>query len=314
MGQPTSACRPCVPLLALASCLTLAAASCDRGNSGNTGAPTTGRKVASLSPAATEMLVGMGAGDRVVAVSNFESSPHVKALPRVGDYQSTDWEALARLRPDVMVIQMAADRVPPGLKERAARLRIELVNVRIDRLEDVFDTMQQLGAVAGERDKGRDGTRALRERLDRLKAEHAGKPPVRVLIVRDENATEVIGPDNFLDDLLTVVNATNAAEELGKAYPTVDREKLAALAPEAVVVLLPDAKPQSIASVRRVFASLPDVPAVKNRRVSVISDPYALVPGARLADLAQRIADELRPPPAPRTTTAPSTRPATVTP
>src|SRR5512133_3272282 len=59
-----------------------------------------GGRVASLVPAATEMLVGMGAGDRLVAVSNYESSPVVKDLPRVGDYQSTDWETLARLRPD----------------------------------------------------------------------------------------------------------------------------------------------------------------------------------------------------------------------
>ena len=35
---------------------------------------------------------------------------------------------------------------------------------------------------------------------------------------------DVIGPDNFLDDLLKVVNATNAAAGLGQPYPTIDRE------------------------------------------------------------------------------------------
>jgi ABC-type Fe3+-hydroxamate transport system substrate-binding protein len=61
------------------------------------------------------MLLGMGAGEHLVAVSNYEAAPEVKDLPRVGDYQTTDWETLARVRPDVMIIQIAPDRLPPGL-------------------------------------------------------------------------------------------------------------------------------------------------------------------------------------------------------
>jgi ABC-type Fe3+-hydroxamate transport system substrate-binding protein len=303
MGRPVNpTLRHSVPLLSLL--LALVCFSCDRSSS-NSSAPGKGRRVASLVPAATDMLIGIGAKDHLVAVSNFESSPAVKDLPRVGDYQTTDWETIARLRPDAMVIQMAPDRVPPGLKQRAEELKIELVNVKIHRLEDVFDTMQQLGAVAGERDKGRDAVRKLRERFDRLREQSDAKPPLRVLIVRDENGQEVIGPDNYLDDLLKVVNATNAARELGKPYPSVDREKLAALAPEAVIVLLPDARPQTIESVRRFWASMPDLPATKAGRISIITDAHAQVPGSHLADLAQTIADHLRPPPPP--STAPAT-------
>jgi iron complex transport system substrate-binding protein len=301
MGRPTLR-----HLLVLTLALLLAGLSCDRSKSpGSTGA---GRRVASLVPAATDMLIAMGARDHLVAVSNFESSAAVKDLPRVGDYQTTDWETLARLRPDAMVIQVAPDRVPPGLRQRADELKIELVNVKIDRLEDVFDTMQRLGAVAGERDKGRDAVRDLRARFDKLRDQCAAKPPVRVLIVRDENGQEVIGPDNFLDDVLRAINMTNAGKELGKPYPTVDRERLIALAPEAVIVLLPDAKPQSLETARRFWAALPSIPAVAHNRVSIISDGYALVPGARLADLAQQINDRVRPPPA---TTPPGTGPAT---
>ena len=101
-----------------------------------------GPRVASLVPAATDMLLGMGAGEHLVAVSNYETSARVAKLPRVGDYQTTDWETLARLRPDAMIIQIAPDRLPPGLKQRADELHIALVNVKIDRLQDVFATME----------------------------------------------------------------------------------------------------------------------------------------------------------------------------
>jgi ABC-type Fe3+-hydroxamate transport system substrate-binding protein len=257
------------------------------------------------------MLLGMGAGDHLVAVSNFETAPQVKDLPRVGDYESTDWETLARLRPDAMIVQIAPDRLPPGLKARADELGIEVVNVRIERLEDVFDNIQRLGAVAGELEKGREATRKMRERLDAVRERCAGRPAISTLIARDQNGREVIGPDTFLDDLLKVANATNAAASLANRYPSIDREKLLSLRPQAVVVLLPDAKPAALEASARFWASVTDLPAVRDRRVYTITAPWAQIPGPRLADLAEQLADDLHPetraaPPA--TATAATTR------
>jgi iron complex transport system substrate-binding protein len=290
-------------VIGLTACF--ATLSCDRSPGARRGASAGGhRKVASLVPAATDMLLSMGAGDHLVAVSNYESAPEVKDLPRVGDYQTTDWETLARLHPDVMIIQIAPERLPPGLRQRADELGIELVNVKIERLEDVFDNVQRLGAVAGEVDKGRAAARTLRERLDAIREACAARPAVSALLVRDENGREVIGPDTFLDDLLKVVNATNAARDLGKRYPSIDREKLVALKPEAVIVILPGAKLQTLDATNRFWASMTQLPAVRDGRVRTITDDYALLPGPRLADVAQTFADCLDP-------RARTTRPAT---
>jgi ABC-type hemin transport system substrate-binding protein len=166
-----------------------------------------------------------------------------------------------------------------------------------------------LGMGAGEQEKGRVAARTLRERLDAIREECAGRPPVSALIVRDENGREVIGPDTFLDDLLNVVNATNAAGGLGKRYPSIDREKLVALRPEAVIVLLPGAKPQTLEASGRFWASMADVPAVRDGRVRTITEDYALLPGPRLADLARRMADCLKPAATTKATTAATTVP-----
>jgi iron complex transport system substrate-binding protein len=300
--------RSIVLLIGLTACF--ATVSCDRRPSSARNSAGH-RKIASLVPAATDMLLGMGAGDHLVAVSNFETAPEVKSLPRVGDYESTDWETLARLRPDAMIVQIAPDRLPAGLKARADELGIEVVNVRIERLEDVFDNIQRLGAVAGELDKGREATRTMRARLDALRERCAGRPPVSTLLVRDQNGREVIGPDTFLDDLLKVANATNAAASLANRYPSIDREKLLSLRPQAVVVLLPDAKPAALEAAARFWASMTDLPAVRDRRVYTITAPWALLPGPRLADVAEQLADDLHPETAttrPAATTAPTTR------
>jgi ABC-type Fe3+-hydroxamate transport system substrate-binding protein len=241
------------------------------------------------------MLLAMNAGDHLVAVSNYESSPQVKSLPRVGDYQTTDWETLARLRPDAMIIQIAPDHLPPGLKQRADELGIKLVNVSIHRLDDVFTAMLQLGDAAGEPQKARQAEQKLRHDLDELKTRCATQPPVSTLLVRDENGRDVIGPDNYLDDLLKIVNATNAAASLKVPYPSIDPEKLISLAPQSVVVLLPGASPDTLDVSNRFWASMKQIPAVKEGRVRTITEYYALLPGSRLADLARDIARCIRP-------------------
>ena len=120
--------------------LPLCIASCDRGRPGV--GPTTrpGKAaVASLVPAATDLLLDMGARDRLVAVSNWDADrPEIAGLPKVGDYRTVDWEKLIELRPDVMVVQFRADKMPPGMEERAESAGIRLVNIRIVRLEDVL--------------------------------------------------------------------------------------------------------------------------------------------------------------------------------
>src|SRR5687767_218730 len=102
-----------------AALMTAAAGGCEPAGGGDAerekGTPPT---VASLVPAATDLLIGMGAGDHLVAVSNFDTRPDAGHLARVGDYRSTDWEMLARIRPDVMVIQIDESKVPAGMRQR----------------------------------------------------------------------------------------------------------------------------------------------------------------------------------------------------
>jgi ABC-type Fe3+-hydroxamate transport system substrate-binding protein len=101
----------------------------------------------------------------------------------------------------------------------------------------------------------------------------------------------VVGAGNFLDDLLKIVNVTNAAAELGSAWPSIDREKIARLAPDAIVVLLPDGSEGSLEQSKRFWKGLETaVPAVRDGRVCTITDPYALLPGSKLAEVAERIA------------------------
>ena len=252
--------------------------------------------VASLSPAATDILLGIGAGAHLVGVSNFDAERAGTAgLPRVGDYRTQDWEKLARLRPDKMIIQLHQDRTPAGLRDRASGLGIELVNVQIDTLDDVFAAIPRLAAAVGEREKGEAALKGLREQFDTVRQRVAAAPRVRALVVVDVGGRSVAGPGTFLHDILTAAGGDNAAAALGNPWPTVDREKIAQLRPQVVIHLLPQASPQVRAQAEQFWAAMPDLPAVKNKRVHYLTDWYVLLPGYHLGALAEQFALILHP-------------------
>lgn len=252
--------------------------------------------VASLVPAATDLILCMGAGDHLAGISNFDHErPELAGLPRVGDYESVDWERLGVIRPQILVIFQKPDRIEDGMRQKADALGIRLVNVRTERLEDVFGAMKLLGDVMNERRKADAAIERLRGRLDRVHQRVAGMKPVKTLFVFDTAARNVIGPDTWLDDLLTLAGGVNAAGEFSNRYPEIDPEKLKALAPDAIIQLLPDATPQVLQQAQKRWRSLGELPAVKNGHVYTLTDWYIMQPGCHVSDLAEKFADFLHP-------------------
>jgi len=252
--------------------------------------------VASLVPAATDLIVGMGAADHLAGISTYDTDrPALRGLPRVGDYASVDWERLSIIRPEVLIIFQAPDRIPAGMRQKAQSLGIQLVDAKAERVSDVFALLSMLGQVLHEPEKAADAERQLRRRLDRVAQRVAADTPVPTLLVIDSSGRSIVGPDTFLDDLLHIAGGTNVAASVGSRYPEIDTEKLVQLAPQAVIQLLPDASAQVLDQARQNWSRLPTVPAVRNARVYTITDWYAEQPGWHMADLAEQMAAVLHP-------------------
>ena len=317
MGQRPGRRFPFLTLLALLA-LTTVGRGCDRGEesakppdaptTATAAAPTTANvtkaTVASLSPAATEILIGLGAADRLVAVSNYDPRrPETKDLPRVGDYQTTDWERLAALRPRVMVTQFARDRLPQGLVEKADGLGIQLLNVPITRLDDIYAAMRTLARAIEQPELGAAAADQLRQRIALLRRQSDGRRAVRALIVIDDSGRGVAGRENYLNDALEAAGGVNVVE--AAPYPSIDRERLLHHDPEVIFQLLPDASPQVKEAARQLWRSMPNLQAVKSGRVHVFTDTWVLRPSHHVGDLAERFATALNDARAASSTTAP---------
>jgi len=248
--------------------------------------------VASLVPAATDLIMGMGASNHLVAVSNYDDDPQTTRLPRVGDYQTIDWEKLAQIRPTSIITFYGPGRAPAGFAQRADELKIRQVNLKLDRLQDVYDSIGVLGEICGEPQKAVAMAGKIRQRVEAIHKRVAGEPRVRAVLVVRESGADLAGRDTFLDDLLTEAGGVNAVT--ASRYVTLDREGLAALRPQVVLLLLPGEDEKSVRRVKTMWESIAAAGQdAKGCRVCPLTQTYIEQPGSHVADAAESFAQAL---------------------
>src|SRR5437763_13934888 len=100
------------PLFAVLIALLAFVAGCGRKGVTPASAPSKPTRIISLSPNTTEILYGVGAFSRVVAVSDYCTyPPPVDMLPRVGDWNNPNMEQTAGLRPNPVIFSAAPSLV-----------------------------------------------------------------------------------------------------------------------------------------------------------------------------------------------------------
>jgi iron complex transport system substrate-binding protein len=285
------------PAAIAALVLLLASAGCRRSIAPtNAASPTTATAVhptvASLAPSATSIVEGLGLSDHLVAVSAFDRARGNGAnLPSAGDSESTDWELLGTLHPDKILIQSSPDRIPAGFRDRTGGLGITIVDCwPLDRLSDVYARITDIAAALGESTSADALNKSIRSRLDALARKSAARPHVSVLLVVDDSEVMVAGPGTFLNDLLQAAGGVNAAPPSRELFFTLDPETLMSLKPDVVLLLLPSASPAAVDLAKKNFQRYTNMPAVVHNHVIGMTDPDLLIPGPRVADIAESFA------------------------
>ena len=239
----------------------------------HSGAP---RRIVSLVPSLTEDLFALGAGGRVVAVTQADDyPPQVKRLPAVASFSSVNNEAIVRLHPEVVVGIPAQERLITALRSTG----IMVVLLRDDTYRDIFANIATLGAVTARQEAAKRLVVALHAETSRLQHRlgTARRKP-RVLFVINVRPIIVAGKPSFISALLALSGATNAAD-IPQAYPTISAEAVLRAQPDAIVT---DDQTQ----LQAVAGTAPwnSLEAIRRHHVFVLDKPHADVverPGPR---------------------------------
>ena len=192
------------------------------------------RRIVSLAPHVTEQLFAAGAGDRLVAVSEYSDYPEpAKRLPQVASSTGVDLERVLALNPDLVV----AWRLEAT---SAALARLEALGLPVfysdpRRLAQIPGSIEALGELAGTAGTARALADSLRKQLNELSAQYRSKRPVSVFYQISERPLMSLGGRQFVSDAIELCGGRNVFADSALMAPQVNIEAVLAADPEAII-------------------------------------------------------------------------------
>lgn len=251
-------------------------------------AEVTAPRIVSLVPSVTEMVCMLGYGNHLVGRSTFCDFPEeVQQVPSVGSLSAIQVEAIARLKPDFVLLSDSASMQPT--KAALDQLKISHLAVPVNTMEEIYQSIWDLA----ERLNATETASIWLEQLNTSIAQAQAKKPTtapRVLICvgRSPNSLErlyISGKSTFYSDILQLVGASNAYTG-PVAYPMITQEGLLALNPDIIVdIITGDTSPEQVEKAIFQWSRLSHLKAVKTAQVHILTETWAVRPGPRIGSL-----------------------------
>ena len=214
-----------------------------------------GPRIVSLAPHITELLFAAGAGPLVVGASEYSDYPEAaRDLPRIGDAFRLDFEGILALQPDFAVAWQSG--TPTGMIEQLRSLGVRVIVLDVRRLDDIAAAMLEIGDLAGTGAAAATAAASLRAELAGLRAEYAGRAPVRVFVELDHEPLFTVTDRHLISEMVALCGGVNVFGTLPGLAPMVDLESVVGAKPEAILYTGPEERPE------RNWARWPEIPAV----------------------------------------------------
>ncbi|MBW2360785.1 MAG: ABC transporter substrate-binding protein [Deltaproteobacteria bacterium] len=254
-------------------------------------APDVPRRVVSLNPSLTAIVLALGADAQLVGVDEYSSQqqPAVRDRPIVGGLFAPRLETILSLEPDLVVWVPSAQQ--RDLRRRLDGLGVEVLVLPNHTLDELLESIEVLGARLGYAEPARRRVAEIRAAFASAAASAQPRTAPRTLLVLQREPLYVVGGGSFLAAMLAAVGAENVAGGIAEAYPRVSLEWLIAARPEVIL----DAS-QTPEPAVQFWQRWPSLPAVADGRVVTISAAEVTLPGPHLeralAIISAALADE----------------------
>ncbi|WP_088282672.1 cobalamin-binding protein [Ideonella sp. A 288] len=241
--------------------------------------PAPARRVVAVSPHLAEMVFAAGGGDRLVGVMRYSDFPPEAArLPVIGDAFAVNLEAVAALKPDLLLVWRSG--VNPRQQQRLRTLGVPVYESETTSVEGIADTLRRLGRLLGTEPAAEAAAAQTETAWAQLRARHAGRPPVRVFYQLWHEPLMTVNQGHLIDQAIRACGGVNVFAQQPGLTPTVSWEAAVATNPQVVVTGAARDEPPHLEGWQR-FSR---VEAVQQHRLKVLD-------GHRLARMTPRFVE-----------------------
>jgi iron complex transport system substrate-binding protein len=245
--------------------------------------PARPQRIVSLSPANTEIVWALGAGDRQVGGTDADDFPAEAAgLPDVVKRIVVDVESIVALEAD-LVLASGGGFTSPDAVQRLRTLGLPVVVVYAADVPGVLADIELIGSVIGETPAAVEMTDAMRSRIEAV-SDATGRAAARPRTFYELDATGAIfGPADasFVVGMIELAGGTPVTTGSTTVYQ-ISLERLVAADPE--VILLGDAAYGVTADIVAARPGWEGMTAVREGAIYPVDDIVVTRPGPRLVE------------------------------
>jgi iron complex transport system substrate-binding protein len=201
----------------------------------DTPAPTTSGppRVVSLSPAASQFVLALGAGAWIVGVDAASAR-----IPQLSQLPVLDLVRAAELTPDLVLVPRLSGDAAAGAEALRAG-GAELFEVAPHDFDDAFALCRDLGAQLVGRARAAEFEGSLSRELARIGGASYGRPRPRVAALVGFAPLELAGGHSFATDLIEIAGGSSVSHETGEPRSELTPDRLRALAPDLLLAFSP---------------------------------------------------------------------------
>lgn len=188
--------------------------------------PTKIEKIISTAPSNTEVIMGLGLGDKLVAIDKYSTDIEGvnQEIPQI-DFSNPDAETIIGLDPDIVI---ASGHNKTGSTEdpfkAISEAGIPVVYIpSSESIEGIYEDINFIADVLNEKEKGQDIVDSMKEKVDEIKAIGDKIEDKKTVYFEISPAPSLFsfGKSTFLNEMIEILGAKNIfADEDGWVSPT----------------------------------------------------------------------------------------------
>jgi len=247
------------------------------------------KRIVTLAPHLVETLFAAGAGDKLVGTVEFSDFPEaVKKIPRVGGYSRLDLEAIAALKPDLIIAWQSGNA--PAHVDKLRALGFPIYVSQPNRIDDIAVEIERFGTLAGTSHIANPAAARFRDRFASLQKRYSRQAPLRTFYQIWKQPLMTVGGQQIISSVIRLCGGDNVFEKLDTMAPTVTVEAVIAANPEAIIASgMGESRPEWLDDWRRWTA----ITAVARDNLFFVQPDLIQRHTPRLLDGAERLCEHI---------------------
>lgn len=254
------------------------------------------QRIISTVPANTEILVGLGLGDRIVAVDSYSDRENLNEDVQIIDMLALNMELILELEPDIII---GSEHNGEGISpfDKIINLGMNVLNISSPKsIDEIYKSIEIIGKGVNKEEEAQEMIKEMKFEIDNI-AEKGKKIENRKKVYFEIGSFEgklySMGSQTFIDDIITLVGGDNIyREETGWLVASI--ETIIDKNPDVIITNLSNAG-TTIIDIIKNRPAFNETTAVKNDLVYIVNNNRTSRGSQKIVEGIKEIAEAIYP-------------------